>query len=167
MQLETNRLTLHTLDLPLLEAASRRDNQAIEALGFRTNGEWPAPDFYEAIPYFRELLIRNNGTQGFDSWVIVAKDTREIVGGIGFLGNPDPNGIVEIGFATNESHRRKGYCVEAARALISWAWAQENVRGIVARCEPGNAGSAGALTKLGFRLDREDAEYRYWTYEPE
>ncbi|WP_307474831.1 GNAT family N-acetyltransferase [Paenibacillus harenae] len=167
LKLETKRLVMHTIDLPLIEAAARRDTQAIEAIGFKTNGEWPTPDFYEAIPYFRELLVRNQGTRGFDSWIMVAKDTQEIVGGIGFLGDPDPNGIIEIGFATNESHRRKGYCNEAAHALLNWASGQENVQRIVARCEPGNIGSAAVLTKLGFRLDRKDAQYEYWNYEPD
>ncbi|WP_042168127.1 GNAT family N-acetyltransferase [Paenibacillus gorillae] len=166
MKLETTRLVVQTIDLPLLEAAAERDTHAMEALGFKTNGEWPAPDFHDAIPYFRELLIRNNGTRGFDSWIIAEKNTLEIVGGTGFLGGPDANGIIEIGFATNESHRRKGYAFEAAHALINWALNQEHVQGIVARCEPGNIGSAGVLTKLGFQLDREDAEYCYWTYMP-
>jgi ribosomal-protein-alanine N-acetyltransferase len=162
MKLETNRLVVQTIDLPLIEAASRRDTHAIEAMGFKTNGEWPTPDFFEAIPYFRELLIRNNGTRGFDSWIIIAKDTQEIVGGAGFQGDPDPNGIIEIGFATNENHRRKGYCFEAAHALLEWASKQEEVQSIIARCEPDNIGCAGVLTKLGFQLDRKDAQYYYW-----
>ncbi|MFF2092968.1 GNAT family N-acetyltransferase [Paenibacillus sp. NPDC058174] len=166
MKLETTRLVVQTIDLRLLEAAAKRDTQAIEAIGFKTNGEWPAADFHDAIPYFRELLIRNNGTRGFDSWVIAEKDTLEIVGGTGFLGEPNASGIIEIGFATNESCRRKGYAVEAAQALIDWALQQETVQGIVARCEPGNIGSSGVLTKLGFNLDREDAQYCYWTYAP-
>ncbi|RPK10954.1 hypothetical protein FH5_04032 [Priestia endophytica] len=67
MKLETNRLLLQTLDLNLIEAAAKRDTRAIEAMGYKTNGEWPGPDFFEALPYFRELLIKNNGTKGFDS----------------------------------------------------------------------------------------------------
>lgn len=63
MKLETNRLLLKTLDLNLIEAAAQRDTQAIEALGYKTNGEWPGPDFFEALPYFRELLIKNSGTK--------------------------------------------------------------------------------------------------------
>lgn len=43
--LETNRLRLKTIDIPLLDAASKQDHQAIKDLGYKTNGE--------AIPYFR------------------------------------------------------------------------------------------------------------------
>jgi [ribosomal protein S5]-alanine N-acetyltransferase len=57
MKLETNRLMLKTLDLNLIEAAAQRNTHAIEALGYKTNNEWPEHDFFEALPYFRELLI--------------------------------------------------------------------------------------------------------------
>ncbi|GED16042.1 GNAT family N-acetyltransferase [Aneurinibacillus migulanus] len=164
MNLETKRLLLKTLDLDLIEAAAKRDTQAIEALGYKTNGEWPGPDFFEALPYFRELLIKNNGTKGFDSWIIVAKDTQEIVGGIGFLGDPDPDGIIEMGFATNESHRRKGYCFEAAQKLLQWAVNQDAVKCITARCEPDNIGSKNVLMKLEFQIDHRDAKLIYWKY---
>ncbi|MMZ58606.1 Acetyltransferase (GNAT) family protein [compost metagenome] len=133
-------------------------------MGYKTNGEWPGPDFFEALPYFRELLIKNNGTKGFDSWIIVAKDTQEIVGGIGFLGDPDPDGIIEMGFATNESHRRKGYCFEAAQKLLQWAVNQDAVKCITARCEPDNIGSKNVLMKLEFQIDHRDAKLIYWKY---
>ncbi|MEW5550597.1 GNAT family protein [Peribacillus frigoritolerans] len=164
MKLETNRLMLKTLDLNLIEAAAQRDTQAIEALGYKTNGEWPGPDFFEALPYFRELLIKNNGTKGFDSWIIVAKDNQEIVGGIGFFGEPDPDGMIEIGFATNKSYHRKGYCFEAAQKLLNWASSQDAVKCITARCEPDNIGSKNVLTKLGFQIDYRDTELIYWKY---
>ncbi|MCY9410819.1 N-acetyltransferase, partial [Bacillus inaquosorum] len=48
--LETNRLRLKTIDIPLLDAASKRGHQAIKDLGYETNGEWPNSDFFEAIP---------------------------------------------------------------------------------------------------------------------
>lgn len=164
IKLETSRLRLITLDLGLIEAAARRDSRAIEALGYKTDGEWPGPDFYEALPYFREQLIKNGGTKGFDSWIIVTKDSREIVGGIGFLGDPDPDGSVEIGFAVNESRQRKGYCREAAQALIDWAWSQASVTRIIARCEPDNIASKHVLEKLGFQMYDNDDQLLYWQY---
>ena len=164
MKLETNRLILKTVDLNLIEAAAQRNTQVIEALGYKTNGEWPGHDFFEALPYFRELLLKNNGTKGFDSWIIVSKNHNEIVGGIGFFGNPDPNGMIEIGFATNKSHCRKGYCFEAAQKLLEWASSQDSVKYIRARCEADNTASKKVLTKLGFQIDYRDTELIYWKY---
>jgi [ribosomal protein S5]-alanine N-acetyltransferase len=165
MKLQTNRLIIKTLDLELIEAAARRDTRSIEAMGYKTNSEWPGPDFFDALPYFRELLIKNNGTKGFDSWIIVTKDTQEIIGGIGFLGDPNKEGMIEIGFATNESHRRKGYCFEAAQKLILWALSHDEVKSITARCEPDNINSKNVLLKLGFQIDHTDEELLYWKYQ--
>lgn len=100
----------------------------------------------------------------FCIWIIVKKDSHEIVGGTGFLGDPDENGMIEIGFATNKSHRRKGYCVEAAQKLINWALSQETVNRITARCEHDNLGSQKTLEKLGFILDHKSADYMHWIY---
>jgi RimJ/RimL family protein N-acetyltransferase len=164
LKLETKRLLLITVDLKLIDAAAKRDTKAMEALGYKSNGEWPNDDFFEALPYFRELLIKNNGTRGFDSWIIVTKDTKEIVGGIGFLGDPGPDGVIEIGFGTNESHRRKGYCVEAAQTLLSWAANQAGVKKIIAKCNTDNIGSKYVLKKLGFQMDHSDEDLIHWTY---
>lgn len=164
MELETKRLLLRTLDLDLIDAASRRDPKAFEDLGYHSNGEWPGTDFYEALPFFRELLVKNKGTRGFDSWIMVDKATRDIVGGIGFLGDPDPEGRIEIGFATNPSHQRQGYCHEAAQKLVDWASGQRDVKSIIARCEPGNTASQHALLKLGFQKSHEDSEIIHWIY---
>ncbi|MDR9855810.1 GNAT family protein [Paenibacillus sp. VCA1] len=164
MKLETDRLILQTLDLDLIDAAAKRDVRAIEALGYKTSGEWPGQDFYEALPFFRELLVKHNGTRGFDSWIVVTKEDREIVGGIGFLGEPDEDGMIEIGFATNESQQRKGYCHEAASGLLAWAARQDEVKKVTARCEPGNTASRKLLEKLGFRIDRTDEEFIHWSY---
>lgn len=155
---------LTTLDIALLNAAARRDWEAIKALGYKTNGEWPGPDFFEAIPYFQDVLVKNNGTQGFDSWIVVEKGSREIVGGIGFLGNPGPDGNVELGFATNESQRRKGYCLEAAEVLIEWALQHPGVKSILARSESNNVASNTLLTKLGFEIDHQDTGLIHWRY---
>ncbi|AEI41746.1 GNAT family N-acetyltransferase [Paenibacillus mucilaginosus] len=164
MKLQTNRLLLIPLNLDLIDAAARQDTGAVEAMGYKSNGEWPGPDFLEALPYFREQLIRNNGTRGFDSWIIVEQDTQEIVGGIGFTGDPDPDGRIELGFATNDSRRRKGYCYEAAQALLEWAQKHEEVRLITARCGHDNIGSKRVLSKLGFQADSQDEELIYWIY---
>lgn len=164
MELKSERLVLHTLDLDLIDAAAKQDKHAFEVLGYTSNGEWPGRDFYDALPFFRELLIKNNGTRGFDSWIMVTKENHEIVGGIGFLGEPDPEGMIEIGFATNESQQRKGYCFEAATCLIDWAYGHDEVKRITARCEPDNTASRNVLEKLGFLLDRRDEEFIHWVY---
>ena len=55
MKLETPRLLLVTMDLPMIDAAARNDRQVFESLGYTRSDEWPSADFREALPYYREL----------------------------------------------------------------------------------------------------------------
>lgn len=164
MGLQTDRLRLHPVDLELLDAAGADDRAAIEKLGYKTNGEWPGADYREALPYFRQELIKNRGTKGFDGWIFIDKFSREILGGIGFVGNPDAAGRIEIGFATNPSQQRKGYCFEAAEALLGWAAKQPLVNHVIASCEQDNAASAKLLEKLGFVPTVSYDELLHWRY---
>lgn len=149
MMIETDRLVLEPFTLELIDAAIARNDEAIASLHYATNGEWPEKDLAEALPFFRKLLERD-GPNGFNSWIILLKSDRSIIGSAGFIGNPDERGRIEIGFGINKSKRRMGYCREAATALVAWAISQEGVAFIVARCDEQNEASIGAIRRLGF-----------------
>lgn len=163
MRLETDRLMLYLLGQELIDAAEKEGKHAFVVRGHTCDGELCGQDFYDAIPLFRETLCRNKGTRGFDSWIMVCKENLEIVGGIGFLGEPDADGVVEIGFATKEGYRQD-YCIEAARKLIGWACGYDEVKRIISRCVPDDIASGIVLENLGFRVDRMDQEFMYWSY---
>lgn len=80
------------------------------------------------------------------------------------MGDPDSGGMIEMGFATNESQHRKGYCFEAAQKLLNWASNQDEVKCITARCERDNINSNNVLEKLGFQITHRDTELIYWKY---
>ncbi len=149
MKLETERLNIAPFTLDLINAASEKDISKIEALGFIVNAQWPENDLHEALPFFKDLLIKN-GINGFNSWIITKKNGNEIVGSIGFIGNPDENGNTEIGFGIIPDKRRRGYCLESATAMIKWTFSQKNVSCIKAQCEEGNLASKSAMEKIGF-----------------
>jgi len=165
MEIQTERLLLHPVNLKLLDAAGTDDVAAIEELGYKTNGEWPGPDYREALPYFREELVKNRGTMGFDGWIFIDKATWEILGGIGFVGAPDASGRIEIGFATNPSQQRKGYCFEAGEALLAWADEQPMVHYIIASCDQDNIASKNLLGKLGFVQTVSYDDLLHWRYD--
>lgn len=164
MILETDALTLETMDRPLLDASFRRDYEAIEALGYTSGAEWPGDTFCETIPYFQELCSVSGESDGFGSWVILKKYQREIVGVAILYGPPDAGGDVELGFIINPSERRKGYCFEAVATLIPWVLSHAFVRGIYARCEPGNAAAKKVLIMLGFREEGVQNGLLHWSY---
>jgi ribosomal-protein-alanine N-acetyltransferase len=150
MKIETERLILEPFSIELIDAAMIKDYQRIESLGYKVSDEWPEDDLMEALPFFHNL-IAENGINGFNSWIILRKELREIIGSAGFIGNPDPKGNVEIGFGIIPSRRKQGYCREAVNALINWAMNDSKVSCIKAQCEKSNQASKTVLAKLGFK----------------
>jgi [ribosomal protein S5]-alanine N-acetyltransferase len=81
---------------------------------------------------------------------IVEKATGQIVGGAGFKGAPDGDGVVEIAYGVVPSREGRGYATEAARALIHFATNDPRVRTIRAHTRPEKNASTRVLTKCGF-----------------
>ncbi len=92
----------------------------------------------------------------YTAWEISTKD-GDAVGDACFKGAP-VCGEVEIGCGIGEAYRKQGYAAEAARALIDWAFGQEDVYFIMAECEEENPASARVLEKLGFAAAGDGAE---------
>ena len=73
-----------------------------------------------------------------------------VVGGVGFKGSPNATGEVEIGYAVVRAQRRRGLAVEAAAALVAWAFCDTRVGRVLARCQADNVASVHVLERLGF-----------------
>lgn len=161
MEIKTENLVIKTFGIELIDAAINKDYKKIIELGFYVNDDWPEPDLLDALPFFRDLLTEN-GENGFNSWLITDIHTSEILGSAGFIGEPDNNGTVEIGFGILPSYRRKGYCVQSVAELIKWAFNQNDVRKIIAKCETTNSASIAVLSKLGFTQSGREDELLVW-----
>jgi RimJ/RimL family protein N-acetyltransferase len=72
-----------------------------------------------------------------------------LVGGAGFKGSPR-DGVVEIGYSMLEAHQGHGYCTEAVRALIGWAFGHPEVRLVIAHTLPELRPSIRVMEKCGF-----------------
>jgi RimJ/RimL family protein N-acetyltransferase len=135
-------------------------------LGVRAIERCPPGDLVEALPLFREQLERHRDLAGWLSWYWVLRPEEALdlsgpdrapsipapatlIGSGGFKGPPE-GGRVEIGYHVREAHRRRGYATEALRALLAWAFAHPEVRGVIAETAADNAASIGLLEKLGF-----------------
>ncbi len=86
--------------------------------------------------------------------VMVERESRALVGNIGFHGPPGSNALgareaVELGYGVQPSFRRRGYAEEAVRGMIARARAHGIAR-FIASVSPMNAPSLSLVRKLGF-----------------
>jgi RimJ/RimL family protein N-acetyltransferase len=82
------------------------------------------------------------------------------IGSCGFKGAPDENGVVEIAYGIEESHRNQGFATESAAALKEYAMSLEQVKTVRAHTKKENVASERTLAKCGFTRvgDFEDPE---------
>lgn len=117
------------------------------------------------VKTYIEMLRRYPGLLGWGVWLARLKETGELVGDIGFKGNPDFGGAVDIGYGFLPEHRGKGYATEATNALVAWAFRNGAGR-VTAETLRDNYASIRVLRKSGFSLYRED-EHFYWRIDAE
>jgi RimJ/RimL family protein N-acetyltransferase len=80
----------------------------------------------------------------------VAPEGRRVIGSIGFHGPPDEGGRLEIGYSVDPDYRRRGFAIEAVRAMFDWALVRHGIHRFVASVSPDNAASLGLIGQLGF-----------------
>lgn len=64
-----------------------------------------------------------------------------------------PERQAELGYWTVKEHRGHGYTVEAARAVVHWAFTDLGVERMEWYAEAGNEGSRAVALKAGFRME--------------
>lgn len=101
-------------------------------------------------------------------YLMVHRENDAVVGLCGYVGPPDPHGMVEICYGIAPALGGRGLASEAARALASQAFARPDVRLIRAHTLPGSGASTRILAKCGFThigdFDDPD-EGRVWRWE--
>jgi RimJ/RimL family protein N-acetyltransferase len=119
-------------------------------------------------PGWRRTWARRAGQVAADpataAWVtgVIWDDERRVaVGRAGFHAPPDGRGMVEIGYAVDPAHRRRGYGRAALEMLLGRAAREPGVRVVRATISPGNTASRRLVEQYGFvevgeQLDDED-----------
>lgn len=91
-------------------------------------------------------------------WVtgIVWDEPRRLaVGRAGFHAPPDVTGMVEVGYAVDPAHRRRGYARAALEALLARAAREPLVRRVRASVRPDNVASYNLVAQYGFEKTGE------------
>jgi RimJ/RimL family protein N-acetyltransferase len=112
---------------------------------------WPPPlnDEHSQRSFLTALERSRPEDAGWTLWFCLLRSPRSLVGNAGFKGAPK-EGAVEIGYSMVEAQQRNGYCTEAVRALIQWAFDHPEVRMVTAHTLPGLMPSIRVMEKCGF-----------------
>lgn len=85
------------------------------------------------------------------AWITGVIWTGEVaVGRAGFHGAPDADGLVEVGYAVDPEHRRRGHARAALELLLDRAARDQAVRTVRASISPDNAASRALVAGYGF-----------------
>jgi [ribosomal protein S5]-alanine N-acetyltransferase len=119
-------------------------------------------DFYASGAVSPEWLAKLDPTAAADPWVhgfgLLHMASNTVIGGIGFKGAPNEDGMVEIGYGVVPKHQGQGLATEAAKALITYAFGHERVRVVRAHTMPTPNASTRLLAKCGFTFIGEVIE---------
>lgn len=159
--LGTNRLNLIPFSLDLKKAAIHDPSELAEMIGVRVPENWPGRDLAEALPLFVTDMEKDPAGSVWDG-IIIHKADEVIIGDIGFMGGPDEEGIVEIGYSIIPEYRAQGYATEMAHCLITWAFQEQGIKVITAQCLNDNIGSIKVLEKVGMRRIEPEGTMLKW-----
>jgi len=145
----TRRLELVAATIELAQAELSCAAALAGLLGAPSPSAWPPPLNDEDSQRHFLSLLRQPGAAGWSLWFCIRREPRALVGSAGFKGPPKERSV-EIGYSMLETQQRNGYCTEAVRALLDWAFAHAEVDTIVAHTLPASRPSMRVLEKCGF-----------------
>lgn len=148
-------VTLVRADVLLMDAAIAGDDALAMALGHAVVPGWAS--FREALRPTRDTLYMDPDRAEWGTRFFVAGDPPELVGWGGFKGPPD-DGVTEVGYEIAESHQNRGLATAATNAMVAEAFANPDVRAVVAHTLAERSASTRVLEKAGFGFDAEAVE---------
>lgn len=162
--LETPRLRIIPLTLEQLQQYIRADNSLETALQIQESFRTISPDLQEAL---EQTILPNVADTSKNYlfatlWTIILKEENRMVGDLCFVGEPNADGEIEIGYGTYEGYRQRGFMTEAVDGMIGWAKKQPHVRAMIASTEKNNRASSSVLEKNNFVQSGETDTLLHW-----
>jgi len=163
--IETDRLIILPLNYEQLDLYLQANGRLEKLLHLTDNGRTIAPDVKEMVKAFTLPKIKKASSYNYlfmTFWIVVEKETRTIVAELGFKGEPDEKGGVEIGYGTMPAQRGKGFMTEAVAGMINWAKMQVGIKYILAETEEKNIASMKIVQKNNFQFTRKKGKMLWW-----
>jgi len=95
-------------------------------------------------------LVEDPPCAGWITRIVVDLDRDLVVGRAGYHGPPDQRGMVEVGYAVDPPHRRRGYARAALVSLLNRAATEPAVSVVRATISPSNEASRSLVLQYGF-----------------
>jgi GNAT superfamily N-acetyltransferase len=157
--IQTFRLNLLPLSYDQLQKYIKNDQSLEKELNLKNSTRSISPELKEAL---QQTILPNVADPAKNYlystlWTIINRAERQMVADLCFVGEPNTDGEIEIGFGTYEHHQGHGYMTEAVTGMIKWVREQAEVKSIFAQTEMDNFASMSVLQKNGFvRLGSEE-----------
>jgi ribosomal-protein-alanine N-acetyltransferase len=150
--IETTRLRILPLNYEQLLKYINEDERLEAELQLNPTARSISPELKEAL---EQTILPNVADPDKDYlystlWTVIWKAENKMVADLCFVGEPNAEGAVEIGYGTYEMFRGQGFMTEAVGALIQWAGMQRAIKMIVADTEKSNLASSVVLVKNKF-----------------
>ena len=150
--IKTKRLIIIPLNYAQLIKYIRLDNSLETELNLNETKRTISPELKEAL---EQTILPNvlDSTKNYlfsTLWTIIYKEENKMIGDLCFVGEPNANGEVEIGYGTYKEFRKRGFMTEAVSGMIKWAEKQSNIKSIIASTEKTNFDSFSILERNNF-----------------
>ncbi|HTQ64167.1 MAG TPA: GNAT family N-acetyltransferase [Puia sp.] len=163
--IETSRLQIIPLNYEQLDLYLQANGRLEKLLHLADNGRTIAPDIKEMVMSFTLPKIKKAGAYNYlfhTFWIVVEKKSKNIVAELGFKGEPNQKGEIEIGYGTMPGHRGKGYMTEAVGGMIDWAKSQPGIHLVLAETEEKNIASVKIVQKNNFQFMKKKGKMLWW-----
>jgi RimJ/RimL family protein N-acetyltransferase len=113
------------------------------------------PGIIEEVHYFisHKVAPQMNLPGTWAQWVIIRKDTQQLIGDIGIHFLPSDSFQAELGCTLDILHQGNGFATEALSETINFLFDNLNKRRIIASIDPRNRSSIRLFERLGFRKE--------------
>ncbi|WP_186577121.1 GNAT family N-acetyltransferase [Aquibacillus kalidii] len=162
--IKTNRLTIITFTVQMIEAALNGREELEKIVDYNVADEYPLDVYKQFFPY---KIDRFSNFPEENEWegIIIHNEDNCIIGDMGFKGGPDEKGEMDIGYSIVPSYQGKGYATEMAIAMVEWGLRQPDVKKITASCSDHNTASIKVLTKAGLKQIGKQDDELFWSVE--
>lgn len=150
-RLETDRLLLreiHSYDTETIFKCWMQDEEVSRYMW------WKASDDINEAKEFVKFELGNLENDKWNRWIIVLKDTKEMIGTCLVFFNED-EGHWDISYNLGRNFWGNGYITEAMNAVMKYAIEEMKVRKFITVYAVNNSASGHVLQKLGFQFVKE------------